>query len=65
VSSWLIPSFGLPVAMTTGRLVVLTFSEASGHPITAVIGSAFLPMVAYGALAARRRRRASQRGSIS
>ena len=42
MSSWLIPSLGLPVAMTTGRLVVLTFSEASGHPITAVIGSAVL-----------------------
>jgi hypothetical protein len=68
VSSWLIPSWGLPVAMTTGRLVVQTFTGASGHPIaavTAVAMSALMLMIGCAALVSRRRRRASQRGSIS
>ena len=45
MSSWLIPSSGLPVAMTTGRLVVQTLTGVSGHPIaavTAVAGSALM-----------------------
>ena len=32
MSSWLIPSLGLPVAMTTGRLVVQTLTGRVGSP---------------------------------
>jgi hypothetical protein len=71
VTSWLIPSIGLPVAMTTGRLVVLTLTGVSRHPIGAVAaatGSAVMLLlltVGCAALVGRRRRRASRRGSIS
>jgi hypothetical protein len=73
VSSWLIPSLGLPVAMTTGRLVVLTLTGVSRHAIgaaTAASGSAgllFLLLLTVGraALVGLRRRRASRRGSVS
>jgi hypothetical protein len=68
VSSWLIPSLGLPVAMTTGRLVVLTLIGASRHPIgavTAATGSVVLLMMGCAAVVGRRRRRASRRASIS
>jgi hypothetical protein len=73
VWSWLIPSLGLPVAMTTGRLVVLTLTGASSHPRGSVIAAAgaalmlslLLVMVGRRALGGRRGRRASRRGSIS
>jgi hypothetical protein len=71
VSSWLIPSLGLPVAMTTGRLIVRTLTGVSRHPIggaTGVTGSAvMLLLVTLGcaALVGLRRRRASRRGSVS
>jgi hypothetical protein len=71
VSSWLIPSMGLPVAMTTGRLLVLTLTGVPRHPIGAVAaatGSAVLLLlltVGCAALVGLRRRRASRRGSIS
>jgi len=71
VSSWLTPSLGLPVVMTTGRLVVLMLSGVSRRPIGAVTtatGSAvmlLLVIVGCAALVALRRRRASRRGSVS
>jgi hypothetical protein len=71
VSSWLTPSLGLPVVMTTGRLVVLTLTGVSRGPIGAVTtatGSAVMLLLATAgcaALVALRRRRASRRGSIS
>jgi hypothetical protein len=67
VSSWLIPSLGLPVVMTTGRLVVLTMTGMSRHPIGAVTAaaSAVMLMMSCAALVSLRRRRASRRGSIS
>ena len=71
MSSWLIPSMGLPVAMTTGRLLVLTLTGVPRHPIGAVAaatGSAVLLLlltVGCAALVGLRRRRASRRGSIS
>jgi hypothetical protein len=71
VSSWLIPSLGLPVVMTTGRLVVLTVTGASSRQIgavTAATGSAvmlLLVTVGCAALVGLRRRRASRRGSVS
>ena len=71
MSSWLIPSLGLPVAMTTGRLIVRTLTGVSRHPIrgvTGVTGSAvMLLLVTLGcaALVGLRRRRASRRGSVS
>jgi hypothetical protein len=68
VSSWLIPSLGLPVVMTTGRLVVLILAGASRHPIgavTAAAGSTVMLMMGCAALVSLRRRRASRRGSIS
>ena len=71
MSSWLIPSMGLPVAMTTGRLLVLTLTGVPRHPIGAVAaatGSAVMLLlltVGCAALVGRRRRRASRRGSIS
>ena len=71
MSSWLTPSLGLPVVMTTGRLVVLTLTGAARHPIgvvTAATGSAvmlLLVTVGCAALVGRRRRRASRRGSLS
>ena len=71
MSSWLTPSLGLPVVMTTGRLVVLTLTGVSRGPIGAVTtatGSAvmlLLVTVGCAALVGRRRRRASRRGSVS
>jgi Ca2+/Na+ antiporter len=71
VSSWLIPSLGLPVAMTTGRLVVLMLTGVSGHAIgaaTAATGAAVMLLlltVGCAALVGLRRRRASRRGSAS
>ena len=71
MSSWLIPSLGLPVVMTTGRLGVLTLTGVSRGPIGAVTtatGSAvmlLLVTVGCAALVGRRRRRASRRGSVS
>jgi hypothetical protein len=62
---------GLPVVMTTGRLVVLTLTGVSRGPIGAVTtatGSAvmlLLVTVGCAALVGRRRRRASRRGSVS
>jgi hypothetical protein len=71
VSSWLIPSLGLPVVMTTGRLVVLTLTGVSSRQIgavTAATGSAVMLLVVTvccAALMGLRRRRASRRGSVS
>jgi hypothetical protein len=71
VSSWLIPSLGLPVVMTTGRLVVLTVTGVSSRhvgAVTAATGSAVMLLLATVcgvALVGLRRRRASRRGSIS
>ena len=71
MSSWLIPSLGLPVAMTTGWLVVLMLTGVSGHAIgaaTAATGSAVMLLlltVGCAALVGLRRRRASRRGSAS
>jgi hypothetical protein len=62
---------GLPVAMTTGRLVVLTLTGVSRHSIgavSAVTVSAVMLLtllVVCAALMGLRRRRASRRGSIS
>jgi hypothetical protein len=65
----LIPSLGLPVVMTTGRLVVLTLTGLVRHPIAAVTagaGSAGMLMSGCAALVVgRRRRRASRHASIS
>jgi hypothetical protein len=67
MSSWLITSLGLPVATTTGRLVVMTLTGALRHPIGVVSLSAGLALVviACGVPVFLRRRRASRRGSIS
>jgi len=68
VSTWLMPSMGLPVAMTTGRLVVRTLSWASGYPIgvlTAVTGCALMLALGCASLVGNRRRRASRHESIS
>jgi len=64
---------GLPVAMTTGRLIVLTLTGVSRHAIgaaTAATGFAamlllLLLMVGCAALVGLRRRRASRRRSVS
>jgi cytochrome c biogenesis protein CcdA len=69
VSSWLITSLGLTVAMTTGRLVVLTLTGVTRHPIGAVTaaGSALMLLMGCAALMGlrRRRQRISRRASIS
>ncbi len=68
MSSWLIPSLGLPVAMTTGRLVVLTLTGALRHPIgavTAATASVVMLLTGCAAAVGLRRRRTSRRGSIS
>jgi hypothetical protein len=70
VSSWLIPSLGLPVVMTTGRLVVLTMAGVTRHPmgvVTAAAGCAVMLMTGSAALVSlrRRRQRVSRHGSIS
>jgi len=68
VSSWLIPSMGLPVVTTTGRLVVLALTGASRHPlgaVTAATGSAMMMIAGCAALVSFRRRRVTRRGSIS
>jgi hypothetical protein len=69
VSSWLIPSLGLPVVMATGRLVVLTLTGVTRHPIGAVTAAGCLLMSLMGCAALigrrRRRQRISRRASIS
>jgi len=73
VSSWVIPSLGLPVAMTAGRLVVVTLTGVSRHTIGAATGATgsavmlvMLVLLTVGcALVGLRRRRASRRGSVS
>jgi hypothetical protein len=68
VSSWLIPSLGLPVVMTTGRLVVLTLTGVTRHPIGAATaaGCALMLMGCAALMGLRRRRqRISRRASIS
>jgi hypothetical protein len=67
MTSWLITSFGLPVATTTGRLIVMTSTTLSRHPlsaVTAVAGSA-VGAAGWGTLAHLRHRRALRRGSVS
>ena len=70
MSTWLIPSLGLPVVMTTGRLVILTLSGVTRHPVGAVsaaAGGALMLMMGCGVLVSlrRRRQRVSRSGSIS
>ena len=68
MSSWLIPSMGLPVVTTTGRLVVLALTGAWRHPIgavTAAAGAAMMMIAGCAALLSLRRRRVARRGSIS
>jgi hypothetical protein len=67
VPPWLITSFGLPVATTTGRLIVVLSSNLSRHPFSAVTVVVGLSMVAAGwrILLHLRHRRALRRGSIS
>ena len=54
MSSWLIPSLGLPVAMTTGRLVVLTLTGASASPDRAATRRPCRPMLMTVAPCVRR-----------
>jgi hypothetical protein len=69
VSSWLIPSLGLPVVMTTGRLVVLTLTGMTRHPIGAMTAAGSAVMLMMGCAVPmslrRRRQRVSRRGSTS
>jgi hypothetical protein len=66
MSTWLITSFGLPVALTTGRLATLTWG-LPGHPTGALVVAVALSAVTTGCIVVAhwRRRRASQRGSTS
>jgi hypothetical protein len=66
VSTWLITSFGLPVALTTGRLTALTESLPR-HPADVLVGAVVLALVMTGSIvvAQWRRRRVSRRGSTS
>jgi hypothetical protein len=69
VLSWPITSFGLPVAMTTGRLVVGISTGLSGPAISAaaVATGAGLSVLVLSCLTwlHLRRRRASRHGSSS
>ena len=70
MSSWLIPSLGLPVVMTTGRLVVLTLTGVRCYPfgtVTAALAGLVMLTMGRGALVSlrRRRQRVSRSGSLS
>jgi hypothetical protein len=67
VTSWLITSFGLPVATTAGRLIVVASTGLSRNPLGAVTATAVSLVGAASGLmlAHRRRQRALRRGSIS
>jgi hypothetical protein len=62
----LISSFGLPVALTTGRLVI-TAIDLARHPIGPVLATILATALLTGGLAwaGVRRRFASRRGSPS
>jgi hypothetical protein len=66
MSTWLITSFGLPVALTTGRLTALT-EALPRHPAGVLVMAVVLSVVTASAIAVAqwRRRRGSQRGSTS
>jgi hypothetical protein len=65
------PSLGLPVVMTTGRLVHLTLSGMTRYPIGAMsaAGCAVMLRTGWAVLVSlrlhRRRQRVSRHGSIS
>ncbi len=63
----LLSSFGLPVALTTGRLVVWIAVDLTRHPIGLVAAVALPATTLMGCLvlAGRRRRLVSRRGSRS
>jgi len=67
VQTWLITVFSLPVATTTGRLVLLVSSGLVRSPLRALGLAAGIPAVvaAWSAVLHRRRRRALRGGSIS
>jgi hypothetical protein len=67
VSPWLITSLNLPVVIATGRLLRLTLSAVSGHPIELLLGATGLTLVAAGgaAMMTLLRRRALRRASPS
>jgi len=66
MSTWLITSFGLPVALTTGRLTTLA-SSLPRHPAGVAVVAVVLSAVTASCIAVVqwRRRRTSQRGSTS
>ena len=67
MQTWLITIFSLPVATTTGRLVLLVSSGLVRSPLRMVGLAAAVPGVvaAWCALLHLRRRRNLRRGSIS
>jgi hypothetical protein len=67
MSSWLITSFGLPVATTTGRLLDRTLSGLPGHLIVMAMIVVGLTTAVMGGRAALHllHRRGSRRGSNS
>ena len=67
MSRWLITSFGLPVAMTMGRLAILGESLVSLHPFGATAAGSMGVTAALACRAGVRRRhhRALRRASVS
>jgi uncharacterized membrane protein len=67
VLSWPITSFGLPVAMTTGRLLIGISTGVSHHAIrlAAVVTGLSMLLIICLTTAHLRRRRASRHGSNS
>jgi hypothetical protein len=64
MSSWLITSFNLPVALAAGRLLRLSLAAVSAHPIGVLLGASGLTLI-VGASTALVRRRALRRASPS
>jgi hypothetical protein len=67
VQTWLITCFSLPVATTTGRLVLLVSGGFLRHPLRMMAPVIFVSVVVGVSLSLLhvRRRRSLQRGSIS
>jgi hypothetical protein len=63
----MITSFGLPVVMTTGRLVPLVLTGLTRHPVEAVaaVVTCLVSALCWGAATSLRRRRILRRASTS
>jgi hypothetical protein len=71
VLSWPVISFGLPVAMTTGRLIIESSTKLSSHATSVLVGTSVLLVLLTAQVTMlhlrrrRLRRLASRRASTS